>query len=285
MDAIDVDLLYYATRESASSYAIVQEGGFVLSPTPPARLGFRIGAHFSLPHDDWEVGISFLHYHGRTTEEELNGPFIPTQGHPLRLAEASAQSVRDRFRLHLGFLDVDLSTRWSVSRYLSLSPQVGLRATGIRHKVRVGYREIGPFMEEDLSMKNKFWGVGPLVGGTLLFSFFEGLGIYARGAWSFLYGSFYVHQDEDETGVKGVGMKLFDCYFQSLTGIDGSIGFEGETCFGSLLFRGRVGFDTYLVYDQNVFLQFPSGASPGLFFNHLGDLALYGLSVRLGLSF
>ncbi|NGX37894.1 MAG: hypothetical protein K1000chlam2_01062 [Chlamydiae bacterium] len=279
---VQAEALYFQARESGVSYAIVNER--VVHPDFQSRFGGRAKIGVDLGHDCWQLWVQFLHYHARTTEKKVGKEFFPTWGHPLRGAGGHADEVFNRWRLHMGFLDVNLACPWGVSECLELWPFWGLRFAGVRHKLRIDYRggTLFPGVEEDLSMKNKFWGLGPEMGVEAFWRLNSWLRIFSRGACSLLFGEFYIHQDEESRGKKEAGaLKFYDEYDQTKKVLEMSLGLDFQYC----QFYARVGWEIYLLMGQNQLVRFVDESMPGKFVGNLGDLSLHGLSFGLGLKF
>lgn len=290
---IQVDALYFQARENGVSYAIEQKKsspflscGKVLEPDFKTHWGVKGKFGIDLGHDCWKIWLQFLHYHARVTEEKSDGCFFPTWGHPQRLGEGYADSVRSRWRLHLGIADLFLSRPWAISDCVELLPYFGLRFAGVRFKSRVDYRggTLFPGAEEDLSMKNKFLGIGPQLGAEALWHFSHGFSLYTRGSGSLVFGEFYIHQDENRTG-ESDGIKFFDEFWQTRFLLEMALGLEFRSCCGCVELYGRVGWELYLFLGQNQSVRFVSETMPGKFVTNQGDLSLQGLSLSFGIGF
>lgn len=186
--------------------------------------------------------------------------------------DAQAEEATSRWRLHLGWVDLTLGQRLGL-----LTPYFGLRAAGVRIKSRVNYIELGPHANEELSMKNKLWGVGPLMGIALKWPWVDWIGAYAKGATSFLMGSFYIHQDEEDRAAPTLRSKIKNQF-------DQSVGLW-EAAAGLFLRRGivegRVGWQLYLFSGQNQAIQ-PTVTHV---ISNLGDLSLQGWTLSLLFEF
>jgi len=291
---IQVEALYFQARETGTSVAIYQqepssrlENGKVIHPSFKTHFGGRIQGGLFTPEDNWEVSIQFLHYHARVTEEFKEGIFYPTWVHPAKDSGGYVDQLRSRWRLHLGVLDLMLAKGWDVSACLQLKPYAGLRFAGVRFKSRIDYRggTLFPGAEEDISMKNKFWGVGPLVGIESLWRLGESFGLFAKAGCSLLYGNTYIHQDEEETGSDQGKIKLYDEFKQTRKIAEMGIGFDLRHCIGCSQLYARVGWQLYFLLGANQALRFVDSSMEGNVVGNLGDLILQGLTFGVGLNF
>lgn len=279
---VEVDALYFQAREVGVQFAVQKNK--VLNPDFQTQFGARAKVAFTLPHDNWELWVQFLHFHARTTEEKQGGPFLPTEGIAQLLPEGSAANVRSRWRLHLGFFDALLSRSWCVGEALNLWPLFGARIAGIRHKSRIDYGMAAGVY--DLSMKNKFFGGGPYLGANAVWQLTKPVGLFFHAAYSLLVGGFYVHQDEQLIG-SGDKFKILDLHPQIQSVWETAVGLDfrmlvTKSCM-ELFFTAS--YELYLLFNQNQQLRFPSSSMPGKMLSNQGSLSLNGLSVGLGLNF
>lgn len=288
---VQVEALFLRAQEAGVSVAIAQDSSSVqkvINPSFQTHWGGRltVGAH--LPQDEWVIAVSFLHYHARVTEEFKGAQFFPTWTHPALTANGGfVDEVRSRWRLHLGWLDLQLTRCWPLSPCVEVSPFVALRGAGIRFKSRIDSQggTLFPDALDDLSMKNKFWGIGPLVGVESVWRVIGDFGLFARGSCSLLYGSTYLHQDETVTGSMQNRINLFDQFHQIRKIVEMSIGLTLSHCFGCVEWQGNVGWDLSLLFGANQAVHFCNAQMEGKLFGHQGDLILQGLTMSLGIAF
>jgi len=260
MDA-QVDALYFQARENGVSYGIIEERA--LDPSFDSRFGARVRLSAPTSHDCWEVSAQFLHYHARIKSRQRGSGF-PNWSHLTRFDE-----VFNLWRLHLGMGDLFLSHSWEVSRCFSLTPFWGLTYAMIRHKLFVDYQTV------ELSMKDKFWGVGPLFGFLGRWDFGWNVSLFSWWAYRLLYGEVYLHQDEAKI------IKLFDKYPKIQQIIEARIGLQW--CYK--WFYARIGFEVVLFPSINQLLRCADLSMVGKVYGNQGDLSLHGLSLGLGIKF
>lgn len=285
---IQVDALYFQARESGVHYAISADSGEVIEPDFRYHLGARIKAGFDLHHDEWQLFVQFLHYHARLKEETDQGMFFPTQGLPEKGSGGYAESVSSQWRLHLGLADLSLARSWIISPVLDLQPYFGFRFAMVRHKSRIDYEggTLFPGAEEDLFMKNKFWGFGPQMGVETVWRWFPSFGFFLRSACSLLLGEVYFHQDEETTGNREERLRFFNQYPQTRQMVEVALGLDVRHCFTGrcLELYARLAWEMYLLWGQNQQASFTSNM-PGKFFANQGDLTLQGVSFGIGLAY
>ena len=254
---VAVDALYLRPSEQDASYAIVNERvehpGFKHQFGVRGRVGSGVGC------DCWKVWLQYTHYHARV-RDHLSGDIVPTRGYRYGILEEFVEEADSMWRLHMGLADLSLGKIWSVSSCVDLIPYAALRYSEIRHKIELDYG--GVF---SLSMKNKSFGLGPLVGVEALFHVWNCVGLFSRVAADLLYTKMYIHQNQK--GVRGP-LNVIDEYHQVRPQFEAALG----VAFTGCMFYGRLGFELYFFPGQNQ-LESP------------GDLALSGATVGLGVQF
>lgn len=272
-----IDLLYFQAREQGTAYALTDETHY---PHFNSHLGVRATFGWHSHHDDWTFQLQGLHFHARSNDT-LTQSALPTWAHPQRAEDHTASSTLSRWRLHLGWIDLTLARP-----FCWITPFFGFKFAGIRQKSRIDYMNLGPFAEEDLSMKNKFWGFGPEMGVQEKWFWSSHWGIYARAAGSLLFGRFDLHQDEQDAHHRSLGrMKLLNSFKQTRALAEGALGFCTRYCFKKSALELRAGWEIYLLSGQNLAMQLVDNRAPGFFVSNLGDLTLQGWTLGLLIDF
>lgn len=282
---ISIDALYWQAQENGLSFAIKNSPNHskIKEPDLPYDPGFKLSFGYHLAHDSWTWLTTFTHFHTRTTDT-TTGNLFPVWSNPqehLNFVEDASMG----WRLHLGFLDTQLQKPWWISPHFFLDLVIGLEYAEIRQKTRILYHggSLPSGSEDDISMKNKFWGFGPLTGVNLTWLWTDHFSFYAKAALSALAGFFYVHQDEDIAGENH--LKLFDCFvlprlhFETCLGLKYSYQ-STRTEWGLLL-----GWESHFLNGQNQWIRFLDTSSPGIFIHQLGDLVIQGLVIEGSVKF
>ncbi len=263
---LQADALYFQARENRVSYAIANHK--VQNPDFNAHFGVRGKMGVGLPNDCMQLWIQYLHFHARTRESQRNAVFIPTWGHPF--LNQNVTEVFNLWRLHLGLLDLGLSRSWVVSDCLELIPYAALRYAEIRQKLKIDYGTV-----ETLSMKNKFWSGGPLMGVEARWAWTCWLHFFSRGAFSLVFGKTYVHQDDETSTTK---VKFLNEFNQVRGIVEAALGLDFPL-FSSM--RIRIAWESYLFWGQNQLPRFVDPLMPGKFVANQGNLSLQGLSLGI----
>lgn len=181
-------------------------------------LGFRVGAGYHYPCDDWDAAIYWTHFRN------------DTHGH--RCANAS------HWRLHFDTVDANLGYRYFFEPSFSIKPFLGVRYARINQKVSAHAQatfinaEATVIAVAEARNKSEFWGAGPQLGFEADWTLGCGWSVYAGLAGDFLYGDFHVHTlDVIEaapfvTNVSSLHDKVNRRTVQ--TGIDGCLGIRWD---------------------------------------------------------
>ncbi len=284
---ISVDALYWQVQENGLCFALKNSPSSNHSKVKELDLpydpGFKISFGYHLSHDLWTWLTTFTHFHSRTTDT-TKGDLFPVWANPQNHL-TSVEDATMHWRLHLGFLDSLLQKQWLISSHFFVDLSVGLEYAEARQKARVLYHggSLLGHSEDDISMKNKFWGIGPMTGINLSWLWTDHLSFYAKGALSALYGFFYVHQDEDIDD-KNL-MKLFDRFILPRLHLETGLGikycYQPAHAEWSLL----VGWESHFLNGQNQWIRFLSTTAPGIFIHQLGDLMMQGLVIEGSVKF
>lgn len=284
-------IFYWNVRENGLSYAIENEGsttianrGDLKDPRFRWNLGFKFGMGYIFARDGWDVFLNFTHIHikGFSNADAEDGKVLfpiwtnaATQTGP-----GFVSRVRGNWRLHFGMFDLELGKQFLVGPLLSLRPHIGLKAAEIRQKYKFLYMggNLFPDSQDELSMKNKFWGIGPRAGLNSLWNIGAGLSIYGNAAISLLYGDFHVHEGEHaKIGIED-RMVIFHRFQLSRAVTDLMLGVCWEYLFHDDRFRIvlQAGWDQHLFFGQNQFLRFVNPEMQGAVVGNQGDLCLQG---------
>lgn len=288
---IQIDALYFAAHEDGMQYAVFANNalfqkGKVKNPDFHWHFGCRGKIGFPLPHDQWQLFVQYLHFHARTRHEENHSFIFPCWTHPSRGGPGYVTEVENLWRLHLGFFDLFLSQQWPISCALNLEPFWGLRIAGIRHKSLIEYfgGTLFPDSVERLSIKNKFFGVGPYFGGNALWNIAGGLNLFSHFGYSLIWGSLYLHQNEKITATQEKA-NLFDKYSEIRSIIEMALGLQYQWEGEKFCWNIHGGWEAYFLPFQNQQARFVSNEMPGNFVSTLGNLSLQGWMFGFGVSF
>ncbi len=287
-------LIYWQAEEGGLAYAVktstrkrdsVQNLKFEWDP------GFNVGFGYQTAHDEWEVLLQFTHFQTHADSQESareNSFFVSSWQVPFTTVEV-IDALKAHWRLHLGLIDLLLKKPIFESHSFTLIPEIGIRWGSIRQKYNIDYRKekISPKEDLVLRMKNKYWGIGPIMGMTGEYALLKTWSIFGHCAFDLLYGQFYIHQSahEEETKQKLLGIRSI--YDAGAVIFDASAGVRWKKTFLGTLkhLMLEIAWDQLVLFSQNQFLQFVDNLQPGDMISNQGDLSIAGVHFNIVFAF
>ncbi len=284
------DALFWHASENGLALATKRESpsslkSRVVNPEFAWDFGFKIGFGAIFTHRGWDLSLSYTSLH-TDAHSHVKGPvLVPQWIHPLSFSSPSAyvDEADLHWRLHLGVIDLPIKKSLSISPSFTLSPYIGIRAASLRQKDNMSYRggTLFPGGEDTIRMKDKFFGVGPLLGSHLQYFLYKKLSLIANGSISLAYGSIYLHQDEDATLGIEERMKIHSIFPAAKAFTDLLLGLNWQASYKKLSWDVSLCADELFCFGQNQLMRFVNPSSPGLFIANQGDISLSGYSLRM----
>lgn len=295
------DLLYWNAHENGLSYAIVNDDASnnlsdaeVKNNHGKWNWGFRTGAGYNLPHDGWDVSLTWLRFtdngHKRThaDEDEFVFPVWVHPADPLAFGR-TAQKSHSNWNLTLNQLDLDLGREFFVSKWLTVRPHFGLRSNWIRQKWENDYRNFAPeapatINEVEVEMKDKWWGIGLEGGLDTQWGLGSGFSIFGNLSAAIIYGFHDIDVDEENEPAtaaslpRGKFVDLDNSYRVAHPILDLMMGLRYDYMFSDDRFHVglQLGWEHHIYFSQNQFPMFVNDVSLGSFARNQGDLTLQG---------
>lgn len=293
------DILYWYVRENGLTFAIENRGNSSIAddsdfknPNFDWNLGFKLGVGCHLPSKGWDLYLNVTHLHIKANGEAhaKEGEFLfPVWTNAVTTGSGFVNKANFYWRLHFAFVDLELGREFLIGKNFALRPFVGARVTWVRQKSLVGYYggNLFPGGEDRVSMKNKFWGIGPRAGFGSRWEWGKGWGIYGDAAVSAPYGMMYVHEHEKATvGILERG-EIHHRYHIARIITDLAVGL----CWDHLFHRDRYhlgfhfGWEQHMLFGQNQFVRFVDDKMQGAYVSNQGDLAMQGITFGLLFDF
>jgi hypothetical protein len=292
-------LLYWQAQEEGLCYAVessssehLSSGAKALNPDFEWDFGFNVGLGYRAVHDKWQLLLQltcFKTHNDSESDSKEGRVFFPSWSVPKLSSTLFATYVKEHWRLHLALIDLLLSKDFNATGTLTLAPQIGVRWGSVRQKFNIEYRggNFPPGGDILIRMKNKFEGLGLCAGLKGEYAIGKGFSLLAQGAFSLLYGEFYLHQDEDGLASKVKRLGLHSIYCSSSSILEGSAGFRWQRDFFSSLKRLTLdlAWDQLILFSQNQLLRFVDNSQPGISIDGNGDLAIVGVCFNASLDF
>jgi hypothetical protein len=278
------DALYWRATEDNLIYAYTNHNPSdstnrtIKSIDPSWDWGFRLGAGYAIPRDNWDLAFYWTHQNA-SAESHADGNIAPVWW----LATYSAYlpeitSANGHWTPELNQLDLSLGRDYYVGTWLTLRPNVGLRSTWIDQAIHVRYKT--PTEDARIHLKNNFWGFGFLGGLDTKWLITKDWHLFANGSYAIVYGNFDIgfngHLDNNHF------ININNDFHAGRSILDLQAGFEWAHTFFKerIAFVFRAGYEYHLYPAQN---QLPLPTGNDTFSNSFtsldGDLAYQGLFV------
>jgi hypothetical protein len=260
--------LYWQTTSDALDTCI--KNGNLETVSLPYDPGFKFAIDQTIPND-YTLSLTFTHYHSHANSTS-NGASFPTWMDSE--TNGTVQSSAARWRLHLGLLDLHLSTPIACSPSFTLIPFVGTEYAVVREKFFLTYTgpTLLPSSEDTVHMKNKFWGIGPSGGLQTEWRFAGGWHLYGNFQLALPYGQLYVHQSEDATLSPEERLQLHATAWQPQFSTDLATGFGWRSRHCLL----RLGFEQLLFLHHIQLKRFVNSLQSAKFIEQNGSLSTSG---------
>ncbi len=269
---LGIDLLYWRAFESgldvcvpicasdivtSEEKVISQLHGRGREPNFKWSPGFRLGTGYQFA-SDWIVGAFWTHFHS----------------HSSRHGEHNLH-----WNLDLDVIDLVFGYEYDLGSCFTLTPFAGLRGARIDQKLHNDdtFSSSSSVFNELFSIhenKEKFSGIGPLLGVEGDWGLGCGFSLYASASLSWLYGHFNIKQCTfDESTIFINSSRINKHLDANLAATDATVGIRWETCFclnTQLILQ--VGLEHHRYFDYNRF-------------GHYGDLSFDGVNFSAGLVF
>ena len=265
-------------------------GGSSQSMSFGMNLGFRAGAGFLLPWERTSLGGAYTYLDVKNSKNFLPGSgqaIFPLLANPSVLP-VSATQAKSRWNMSFQNLDVDFEKRYNVSKAVTVLPDLGLKAAWISQHRSVDYLGlsgvftgvVSPSTYES-SDHNDFSGLGLKLGGTSLWYFGWGFGMFGLLKGALLAGNFHVKQNDTFGGqtVNSFTSKLW----RMVPTVQCGIGLDWGHAFGDCAIKFSCAYEAQYWWGQNQFARFTT-AQPG-YVRSIDDLAFQGLTASAGISF
>ncbi len=316
------DLLYWKATENGLPLAVINKGSFqniahskVSNLRGKYDLGFRVGVGYDIPHDGWDLGLSWLRYNSDGHRKHIHShrnqfifPSLAPSADPI--AELNTcQRAKGHWRLLLNQLDLDLGREFFVSKWLTMRPHAGVRTDWIHQKAKAEYQHFNGELvnvpplptsnEVEVGLKDEWWGIGLEAGLDTQWGLGEGWSIYANLAAAILYGRHHIRDKvKDEPGVlnasnaadsrpNGKFGNLRNNYWIAHPVLDLQLGLRWDHmfCDDHLHVGIHLGWENHNYFSQNQLPNFSDDFNFGKFFANQGDLSLQGWTLGLRLDF
>ena len=296
------DLLVWQPRENGMAVCIINEGTNPSTNLSDAdvrnmdfewNVGFRVGVGYNLPHDGWDMSLTWLRFHGhghRRVHADSDEVIYPRFTHPADPISdnLTCSKLHAHWKGFLNQLDFDFGREFFVSKWLTVRPHFGLRSDWIWQKLSVdNNRFASSGLDVDDRFKDHWWGIGLEGGLNTLWGLGSGWSIYGDVGAAIIYGFHHITQKEKIEGSSGKFENLENSYHISHPILDLALGLRWDHMFEHDRFHIglHAGWEHHVYFSQNQFLYFTDDFNTGNFVTNQGDLTFQGWTVGARFDF
>lgn len=308
---VNADLFYWKAQENGDPIAVVTKHsssyvnaqGKTVTPSSSNGvmlehrwdLGFRLGVGYNLPHDGWDVGLTWLRFktRGESGTDFNTNPAITIYGtqerYPINGDTNIVNQAYGRYRLMLNQLDLELGRNFFVSKWLAIRPHAGLRTDWIPQRQTLDYTAsvAGNLNSQHSYDKLKYWGMGLCAGLDTQWGLGSGFSVYGNGSLSIIYG-FFKNTRYTTTVLETTQLQSEGYSFQHVSRAiaDLELGLRWDRMFFEDQFHLQIqgGWEQHIYFGMNQFaVSLSDTGNVGRSWANQGDLTMQGwtLSVRV----
>jgi len=264
------EILYWQAQSAFPSLACTENK--LCKPHFAWDVGYRAEIGAELEYQECGVHLIFTHLHTKAHGAKSDVILLSD----IQQLQNLSCSIYERWRLHLGFVDLVGQCPLYADESVSFVAFGGIRYVMIRQKYKAE-NETSILFGDSLILatwKNKYWGFGPLLG---CLGFWKGnfpIGFYFRMSASTINGEIYVHQHDDKQR-----RLRTECDRVQPMGTMHFGGFYEKRCK-----RGEIGvflgYEWTWIPSQNALISYLNEKSSTKLMRFPGDLTLQGASFR-----
>ena len=305
---ITASALYWQPQEEGLDYVIknigstqVNDEGSVERVSFDWNWGARVDLGYQVPNQKMVLDLCWTFYE---TEGHSNKSAVypetlfsvwsvPNSSNHL----ANEKQAKAHSSLHLNTIDFGMKATFSPLRFLEITPCIDLSTVWIFQKFQFDLSggsglNLGVVLDDQIRMKNNYWGIGPKFGLDTLWDLGCGFGICGNFNMSLLYGFFHVTQDETVTwSLFNTPSTYLDIdhnrFYVSRLNFDLFLGVRWDKMLSNDRYHLllEAGWENLIFLGQNQLMRFPTVSYYGINIPSQGDLSVQGLSMRAGLTF
>ncbi|NGX35106.1 MAG: hypothetical protein K1060chlam1_01476 [Candidatus Anoxychlamydiales bacterium] len=250
------------------------------------RPGFRVGFGFYAMHDAWNVQVDWTYIKIKADSELSNGgtgQLLPLWLPPQGVTHTQIPNASARWSGDYSTMDIMIGKPYHVSRYYISNPMFGVRAGWIDQDYHVRYFT---HVEQNVWLKNDFWGVGLRGGYEGQFLLGSGWSIYGKAAFALLFGKFDISQQAENT-VSIQEYKTEDSFYSVQPNAELGLGINWSKFYHKNQYQisVKVGYEFHQWWDQNQSRRFFDTDPTANDTVSRGDLSFNGFMFGLHLEF
>lgn len=310
------DLLYWTANQGGMPLGIVNantplnfSNAKITNLKGKWNFGSRVGIGYVLPHDGWDVDLTWLHFNAESHREVLHSskhkfifPSLIPGGDPIGGFYGFARKASGKWNLYFNQIDLDLGREFFVSRWLTLRPHGGLRGDWLRQGILAKYKNFGelpssgrevPIPSENqvkVRYKDRWWGIGLESGIDTQWSLGGGWSIFCDLAAAILLGRHHlrlIDKDKPPATITDISTSFPKGKYAKIKQqirrvahpiLDLALGLRWDWKFDDDRFHLglQAGWENHVYFSQNQFMFIPNVRNRGAFYSNQGDMTFQG---------
>lgn len=304
-----LDFLYWEGKEKGLEFATQNSGsafdqnlhiclpGFDFTPA------IRMGAGYHLPHDFWDLELSWTRYVNHNDNHANGGIFSVWTSAAAFLGQnfhAVWQDVHSKWNLHANILDLNLKHRLCLTQALSFEPALGVKLALLHKRYKVLYENGNTttftqdrfsqplqFISSSISMNNRSLNIGPSASVVTRWNIWDSFDFLGTLSGSLLASRFSVSRNESDayltTGIQFDSVRQRDTYWTLRPQAAAAFGFGWSQCLcrkTSVIYYGlSASYEAQVFWKQNMLYRYIDQTNAAMIAPTQGDLFLHGLTL------
>ena len=304
---INASYIFWLPKEGGSELGILAKSleskyGHMIYLDESYKSGFKIGAGYAMPYDNWELNAEYTWFHNshtkslsRATSEEFIIPFWAG----VINANDRAYNCTGTWSLCMDMAKIDLTHPVYIGKKLLLDLNCGLKGGRMDQKMYVYYNLLDDNDYEKSNWKSDSWLIGPKFAVYSKWMVSECFFISGNFSTSLFYQNFDSKGIESGTASSVYSNRVllknkFSTLNPSIECLLG-LGYTKSFCENAYNFMLKAGYEFITYFNQNMMRHYrdnmhinvihESGVSPNTSYQNIGNLVIHGLTVKAQFDF
>lgn len=292
-----VDFLYWKVHEDGLAWAASQTYNLNLPNSPTTaepnwlwKPGFRIGLGYQFECTGWDLSLAYTWYRSHAVDSRT---FNPDTGIAFGLFDTNPSAGgHANWSLNYNTLDLALKQTFFIGERVMLNPSLSLFGAFTSERYNIDNILPGgpPFSTNNVSNKQKLFGIGPKVGLNSIWQLTDCWSIFGEGSIAFLWSHYHVNRRDihidGDTDVSSITANLknkFDT-IRLVPAYTIGIQWNKPICDGNYIVNFKAAWEQQVWLQHNQLFLLSVVNDNTLLFNNT-NLSLYGLTLSACIQF
>lgn len=308
---VSLDFLYWEGTERGLEYALKNKASSfeqdlqLYTPSFGFEPAFRIGAGMHLPHDDWDLELTYTRFYNHTTNQTSHDFIGNPSGGILAVWTSSTafqgnnfralwQNSEAKWKIHSHFFDLILKHHLWMSSAIALEPAFGLKLALLQQRYSVLYENGNTtlplqFISSSIAMKNRSFNLGPTFSLSTLWNVSNHFDFLGALSGSLLASHFTVGRNESDVMIQTGTLSLDslrerDKYWALRPEASATFGLQWTDCIcrskNGIYYGLSAAYEAQVWWKQNMLFRFIDQTNAAMISPTQGDLFFHGLTLE-----